>query len=125
MGLLDEAMEDCTMIDRRTVSDGYGGFEAYYTDGAPFVCATTLDTSMQARIAQKQGVTNLYTATTKKNVNLRPQDMFRREKDGKIFIVTSDGSDKVTPPSAGLDMRVVSCKEYTVEGGDNGQSTGD
>ena len=56
MSLLDEAMENCVMIDKRTVSDGYGGVDTSYVDGAPFICATTLDTSTQARVAQQQGV---------------------------------------------------------------------
>lgn len=114
MSLLDEAMENCVMIDKRTVSDGYGGVDTSYVDGAPFICATTLDTSTQARVAQQQGVKNLYTATTKKNVNLQKFDIFKRVRDNKIFRITSDGGDKTTPASASLDMRVYSCEEYTL-----------
>lgn len=114
MGLLDEAMENCTMIDVATVSDGMGGFSKQYVDGAQFKCATTLDTSTQARVAESAGVTNLYTATTPRSVNLQFHDIFRRERDSKIFRVTSDGDDKKTPQSAALDMRVVSCEEYVL-----------
>ena len=117
MSLLDNAMENCIMIDKRTVSDGIGGFITRYVDGAEFKCATTLDTSTQARIAQKEGVTNLYTATTKRNVNLQYHDVFKRVRDNKLFRVTSDGDDKRTPDSASLDMRVVSCEEYTLPSG--------
>ena len=120
MSLLDEAMENCVMIDKRTASDGYGGVDTSYVDGAPFICATTLDTSTQARVAQQQGVNNLYTATTKKNVNLQHHDIFKRLRDNKIFRITSDGDDKKTPNSAGLDMRVYSCEEYVLpKGGSN------
>lgn len=114
MGLLEEAMENCTMIDIATVSDGMGGFISQYVDGAPFKCATTLDTSTAARVAESAGVKNLYTATTPRNVNLQFHNIFRRERDGKIFRVTSDGDDKKTPQSAALDMRVVSCEEYAL-----------
>lgn len=112
MSLLDEAMESCTMIDKTTQPDGYGGFNTVFVDGAPFVCATTLDNSTEARVAEQAGVKNLYTATTKKSINLQFHDIFRRERDGKIFRVTSDGDDKKTPNSALLDMRQVSCEEY-------------
>ena len=114
MSLLSNAMENCIMIDTTTVSDGMGGFTNQYVDGATFKCATTLDTSTAARVAESAGVKNLYTATTPRNVNLQFHNIFRRERDGKIFRVTSDGDDKKTPQSAGLDMRVVSCEEYVL-----------
>ena len=112
MSLLSEAMENCTMIDKRTVPDGYGGYTTEWVDGAPFKAACVLDSSMQARIAEKQGVTALYTVTTSKAINLQYNDVFRRESDKKIFRVTSDGDDKKTPVSASLDMRQVNAEEW-------------
>ena len=121
MSLLDEAMEKCTMIDKTTVPDGYGGVDTEWVDGAEFTAAIVLDTSMQARLAQSQGVKNLYTVTTPKNINLQFHDVFRRQSDGKIFRVTSDGDDKHTPASATLNMRQVSAEEFTLtNGADNG-----
>lgn len=102
------------MLDKRTVSDGLGGYISTYTEGAEFDAAITLDTSMQARTAEKQGVTALYTVTTSKAMNLQYHDIFKRKSDNKIFRVTSDGDDKHTPPSATLDMRQVSAEEYTL-----------
>lgn len=112
MSLLTDAMEKCTMIDKRTVPDGYGGYITEYVDGAPFMAATVLDSSMQARIAEQQGVTALYTVTTNKTINLQYHDVFRRESDKKIFRVLSDGDDKRTPISASLNMRQVSAEEW-------------
>lgn len=112
MSLLSEAMEECTMLDKRTVQDGYGGYITQWADGASFNAAIVLDTSMEARIAEKQGVTGLYTITTTKALNLQYHDVFRRVRDGKIFRVTSDGDDKHTPASAGLNMRQVSAEEW-------------
>ena len=125
MSLLSEAMTSCTMLDKTTVADGYGGYTATWADGAEFNAAIVLDSSMQARIAEKQGVTALYTVTTTKALNLQYHDVFRRESDGKIFRVTSDGDDKKTPNGAGLNMRQVSAEEWTltgelVEGNTNG-----
>ena len=56
MSLLSEAMEACTMLDKKTVSDGYGGYEVTYTDGAQFKAAIVLDTCMQGWVAEQQGV---------------------------------------------------------------------
>ena len=114
MSLLSEAMEKCTMLDKQTVADGYGGYVVQYVDGASFSAACVLDNSMQARVAQQQGVTALYTVTTGKELNLQYHDVFRRERDGKIFRVTSDGDDKATPASAYLNMRQVSAEEWSL-----------
>lgn len=117
MSLLDEFMEEtgkCYLLDKRTATDGVGGYNTTYVEGAEFDAAITLDTSIQARTAEKQGVTALYTVTTKKAMNLQYHDIFRRSSDGKIFRVTSDGDDKKTPSSASLDMRQVSAEEYTL-----------
>ena len=112
MSLLSEAMESCTMLDKTTTADGYGGYITTYVDGAPFDAAIVLDNSMQARAAEKQGFTALYTVTTRKALNLQYHDVFRRDRDGKIFRVTSDGDDKRTPASATLNMRQVSAEEW-------------
>lgn len=112
MSLLKEAYEEAIMIDKTTVPDGYGGYEVVWKDGAKIKAAFTLDSSMQARIAEKEGVTALYTITTNRDVNLQYHDVLRRSRDNKIFRVTSDGDDKLTPPSATLDMRQVSAEEW-------------
>lgn len=117
MSLLDEAMEKCVSLNKITVPDGYGGIISTWQDGAEFYCAIVFDTSLEARVADKQGVTSLYTITTRKNITLEYHDVFRRLRDGKIFRVTSDGDDKRTPASANLDMRQVIAEEWSLPNG--------
>ena len=114
MSLLLNAMENCTIIDKQTESDGMGGVVTQWVDGAEFKAAIVLDASIQAKIAEAQGVKGVYTVTTVKSINLQFHDVFRRERDGKIFRVTSDGDDKHTPATASLNMRQVSAEEYTL-----------
>lgn len=112
MSLLSEAMENCTMVDKVTVPDGYGGTKKEWKDGAPIQAAIVYENSTEAKIAEAQGTKAIYTITTRKNTNLQYHDVFRRERDGKIFRVTSDGDDNRTPKSAGLDMRQVTAEEW-------------
>ena len=124
MSLLDEAMTPCVLLDKTTEADGYGGYVTSWREGALFDCAIVLDNSIQAQIAEKQGVTGIYTVTTKKAMNLQYHDVFKRKSDNKIFRVTSDGDDKHTPASAGLNMRQVSAEEWSLVGEmSNGQVT--
>ena len=113
MDLVLYTMEDCVMLDRSTAPDGYGGFIAAWQEGAPFQAAITFDSSMQARTAEQQGVTSLYTVTTSRGMTLQYHDYFKRILDGKMFRVTSDGDDKFTPGITPLDMRQVTAEEIT------------
>lgn len=114
MSLLSEAMEECVMLDKTTQPDGYGGTQATYVEGAEFSAAIVFNTSMEARVASKQGVTSLYTVTTPRAVSMEYHDVFRRKRDNKVFRVTSDGDDQYTPKSAGLDMRQVTAEEFVL-----------
>lgn len=117
MSLLDEQMEKCILLDEITSPDGYGGVESHWHEGADFDAAIVFNNSMEARIADKQGVTSLYTVTTRKNINLQYHKVFKRLSDGKIFRVTSDGDDNKTPASASLNMRNVSAEEWEIPNG--------
>ena len=121
MSLLSEAMEVCVMLDKSTVSDGYGGYKTQWKQGAEFRAAIVFDTSIEARKAEAEGVTSRYTVTTGREITLEYHDVFVRGSDNKIFRVTSDGDDKYTPKSAGLNMRQVTAEEWSLP---NGQVSG-
>lgn len=114
MSLLERNRVNCVTLDRHRHEDGEGGFITDWVEGAKFMAAIAFDTSIQARTAEKQGVTSLYTVTTEKNISLEYHDVFRRLYDGKIFRVTSDGDDKATPDGAVLDMRQVTAEEWSL-----------
>lgn len=114
MSLLSEAMEQCTMLSKSVVNDGYGGYATTWNEGASFDAAIVFDTSIQARTAEAQGVSSRYTVTTSKAMHLEYHDVFRRNSDSKIFRVTSDGDDKFSPQSASLDMRQVTAEEWNL-----------
>lgn len=43
---------------------------------------------MNARLAEAEGVTGLFTVTTEPNVSMEFHDVFRRTSDGKVFRIT-------------------------------------
>ena len=114
MSLIDDAMEPCVLLDKKSEPDGEGGFISSWAEGAEFKAALAFNTSLEARVAQKQGVTSLYTVTTRKSVKLDYHDIFRRTSDGKIFRVTSDSDDVVSPQSSALNMRQVTAEEWSL-----------
>lgn len=122
MSLLDEAMVDVRFIDKATVPDGYGGVQPSWKDGAEFQAAIVIDSSMEARRAEQEGVKSLYTITTKKAVILTYGEIIQRISDGQYFRITSNGNDDHTPASASLDMRQVTAEALKAlpDGRDNG-----
>ena len=112
MSLLSQAMEDVAMLEKKRVPDGESGFTTDGVNGLQFKAAINFDSSMEARTAEKAGVTSLYTVTVPLNCKLKYHDVFRRLRDEKVFRVTSDGDDKITPASASFQFAQVTAEEY-------------
>ena len=119
MSLVDDAMEKSYIMDKTTTPDGRGGVNTRYVPGAEIQVAYSFDTSTQARIAEQAGTENRFTLTTKKAINLQYHDVVKRDRDGKIFRVTSDGDDNYTPASSSLDIRQVEAEEWTIPATEN------
>ena len=113
MSLLTQAMEDVVLMEKRREPDGESGFlPTVWVDGAPFKAAITFNSSIEARTAEKQGVTSRYTVTAPLNAKLEYHDVIRRLRDGKIFRITSDGDDVQTPASASFQFLQVEAEEW-------------
>lgn len=112
MSLIDAMMDKFIILDKISVSDGEGGFDTMWSEGAEIDAVVTLDTSMQARIAEKQGVTSVYTVTTNRDVILPFHTVLKRKSDGKIFRVTTDGGDKQSPSISSLNMAQVNAEKW-------------
>ena len=102
------------------VEDGYGGHTEAYTPGAHFMGVLMLDSSIQAQVAEAQGVKGLYTLTYDKTLRLPWHTVFcKANNTSEMFRVTSK-DEKSTPKSSSLDIRQVNAEEWTPGGADNG-----
>lgn len=112
MSLINSAMEGFHMMDKTTTLDEYGGIKVEYKEGAAIELAPEFDASTQARIAQQEGVNVRYSFFMKKKYNIKFPDVIKRDADGQIFRITSNGTDNKTPDSAGLDLRKVEAEMW-------------
>lgn len=116
MTMLYEAMmDDCILMNKVRTSDGLGGWTTTWTEGAPFKAAIVKDNSTQAREAEKAGLTEVYTVTTKKENPLEWHDVFKRQKDGQVFRVTSNVSDNTSPEFSVINFGQVSAEAWILE----------
>ncbi|MCQ2507240.1 MAG: head-tail adaptor protein [Dorea sp.] len=107
MSLIDAFMEDYVIMEKRRKPDGAGGFIPTWEESeATINAAVILDTSMQARIAEKEDVKNVYTVTISRSVDLEFHDVIKNVKTGKYYRITSDPDEKHTPDNiTALDMK--------------------
>lgn len=105
MSLLDDFARPCVLLEKTRQPDGAGGWTTVWVDGAEFQNYQALDTSMEARRAEKEGVTSLYSALVDKAIPIEYNDYFRDEITGDTYRVTSEPSDKESPKSASFSLK--------------------
>lgn len=115
MRLFEKMMVDCTKIDRTTSEDGLGGYKSKWKDGLRFKAAVVKNNTLEAKIAEKNGVTEIYTVTASKGTELGYHDVFRRDSDGAIFRITSNARDSETPDMASFQFTQVTAERWELK----------
>lgn len=106
MSLLDDFREICVFMEKEHVPDGEGGWlPSEWREGAEFENYQALDTSLQARVAEKEGVSSVYSVLVKKSVPIEYGDYFKVKKTGLTYRVTSIPEEKQAPKSSSFDLK--------------------
>lgn len=112
MSLINSFKERCVLLEKHRTSDGEGGFVTTWSEGPEFSAAIVHNQSLQARVAEKQGVTALYEVTVDKNVEIDFHDAFKRIGDGQVFRVTSNAKEIQTPSVASFSFAKFTAEEW-------------
>ena len=105
MSLLNDFGKVCVFMEKKRTPDGEGGYYVTWTDGAEFTAYQSLDTSMEARTAEKQGVTSVYSALVDKDVPIEYGDYFKEKESGTVYRVTSHPDENQAPKSASFTLK--------------------
>lgn len=105
MGLLDDFARPCVLMERTSVPDGEGGEKTDWVEGTPFTNYQALNTSMEARRAEKEGVTSVYSALVDKALPIEYGDYFKDIGTGLTYRVTSNPGEKEAPKSASFALK--------------------
>lgn len=114
--LYERMAVECARLVSKTEPDGEGGFKTVLAVGDGFTAAIVRDSSTASRIAEHDGVRNVYTVTT--DEPLCYGDLFRRTSDGQVFRCTSDADDGAAPHCASFGFGQCSAEELEVPDGD-------
>ncbi len=113
MSLLKSAMTDCVTMIQTDVPDGSGDYITQWAEGKHFKAAFDFQISMEAKVAESQGVKGLWNILVPKDVSLPYHSILKRMDNGDIFRITSK-DDKTTPNSASFNLRLVSAEEWSL-----------
>lgn len=105
MSLLSYFARSCVLMEKTRVPDGEGGYTLDWMEGATFQNYQALDTSMEARRAEKEGVTSVYSALVDKALPIEYGDYFKDTETGLTYRVTSNPSEKESPKSATFSLK--------------------
>lgn len=105
MPLLDDFERVCVIMEKTRKPDGAGGYITTWAEGAEFINHMTRDTSMEARRAEQEGVSSVYSALVDQAVPIEYNDYFKDRELGAVYRVTSRPEEKQAPKSATFALK--------------------
>lgn len=110
--LIQELMTPCQIMNYVRQDDPFGGYTKEWQPGATFNAAVIKNASTEAQVAEKQGMSELYTVVVDKGFELDFHDVFKRLSDGEIFRVTSRTKDSEAPERSTVKIAKVTAEKW-------------
>ena len=112
LSLLTMMMEPCRILNHIREDDPYGSSVDYWSDGATFDAAVIKNSTTEATIAERQGISEIYTVVTHSEFTLSYHDAFRRLSDGQTFRVTGRTTDSEAPMASSVKIAKVTAEKW-------------
>lgn len=114
MNLIESMMEPFVYLNRVKVDDPVGGYKDEYQEGIKFDAAVIKNTTTQAVIAEKNGISEIFTIVVNKTLSLEYHDVIKRLSDGAIFRVTSNAVDSTAPVASTVPIAKVTAERWVL-----------
>lgn len=112
MSLLDDFATPCVLMEKKRQPDGAGGYLTLWYEGEEFINYQSLDTSLEARLAEQQGVKSLYSALVQADFPIEYGDAFRDKSTGTTYRVTSNPQEKIAPKSSSFALKYFTAERW-------------
>jgi hypothetical protein len=111
--ILQAFFKPCHLLDKTTVTvSGLFGPQEKYVEGAALDAAFLKDNSAEVRVAEANGLKELYTVVVHKPVTLRQGDVLRRDADQLTLRITGNTVDWEAPEMSTVQIAKVSAKVW-------------
>ena len=114
MNLIESMMEPFVYLNRVKVDDPVGGYKDEYQEGIAFDAAVIKNTTTQAVIAEKSGISEIFTIVVNKTLSLEYHDVINRLSDGAILRVTSNTVDSSAPTASTVPIAKVTAERWVL-----------
>lgn len=112
--LIFDIMDKCRIMNHIRADDPYGSSTDTWTEGTAFDAAIIKNSTTEAIVAEKQGITEIFTVVTKKGFVLDYHDVFKRVSDGQVFRVTSNVTDSEAPNASTVKIAKVTAEKWVL-----------
>lgn len=112
MSLIDQYKDECVLLTKSRTADGLGGYKTAWVDDVKFFPAWEYLSSSEMVLAEQQGTNRVYRIYIPKSMNMDYHEAFRRLSDGQVFRVINPGTDRQTPGTSSMNMRVVEVEKW-------------
>lgn len=114
MNLLTQMMEDCVILNHARTDDAFGGYQEAWTEGAKFKAAIGKDGSPEQKVAEREGIAEMFTVVVNRGFSLDYHDVFKRLSDNSIFRVTSKTTDSTSHPASTVQIAKVTAERWVL-----------
>lgn len=114
MSLLNDFAVPCVLMEKKRVKDGEGGWITTWTEGEEFLNYQYRDTSMEARRAEQEGLTSVYSAMVARDFPIDYGDAFKDTNTGITYRVTSNPDEKKAPKSSTFDLKFFTAERWAL-----------
>ena len=109
--------EECRFMNNIREDDEVGSSVDYWTEGSKFLATIIKNSTTEATIAEREGITEIFTVVVKKGVALDYHDVFKRVSDGQIFRVTGTTADNAAPETSTVKIAKVTAEKWVLTSG--------
>lgn len=111
--LLDKFFRPCHLLDKTTVTvSGLFGPQERWVEGAALQAALLKDNSAEVKVAEANGLKELYTVVVNKPVSLKHGDVIRRDADGLTLRITGNTIDWEAPEMSTVQISKTTAKVW-------------
>ena len=100
---------------KKTTTTGVFGTKTTWIEDIEFNCLLSFNSSIEALVAEKQGVTSFWIGLINKSENIKYYDIIKRVSDGSCYRVTSNPNDFKSPMIASFQVSSFTAEKYKLE----------
>ena len=110
--LLYQIMTPCKIMNHVRTDDPLGGYTETWQEGATFDASITKNGSTEVTIAERQGISEIFSVVTKRSFLLNHHDVIKRMSDGAIFRLTSNSKDLEAHPASTIQIALATAERW-------------